>query len=74
MAPYKHHTRIPKRFIYVFSFRTPETYEPTGSLLQPHRHGHTRVGAQNMTGEARIARSVRVLRILSGMAGLRYAN
>lgn len=77
LSPYKHHTRIPKRFIYVFSFAAhPETYEPTGSCNFSRIDTVTLVlEHQNMTGEARIyARSVNVLRILSGMAGLRYAN
>jgi hypothetical protein len=79
LQPYKHHSRIPNRYIYVFSFAAhPETYEPTGSC------NFSRIDTvtlqldlqKTLTGsECRVyARSVNVLRILSGMAGLRYAN
>ena len=79
LQPYKHHSRIPNRYIYVFSFAAhPETYEPTGSC------NFSRIDTVTLqldlndiqeTSECRVyARSVNVLRILSGMAGLRYAN
>lgn len=77
LQPYKHHSRIPKRMVYVYSFAAhPETYEPTGSCNFSRIDTVTLIlEHEAFSGEVRVyARSINVLRILSGMAGLRYAN
>lgn len=85
VQPYQHHTRFPLGKIYLYSFALyPEDVKPSGTVNM------SRIDNVNMrftfptvvtpaslqwTGEVRIyARSKNVMKIVSGMAGLMYAN
>lgn len=85
VQPYEHHTRFPLGKVYLYSFALyPEDVKPSGSVNM------SRIDNVNMrftfptvtvpanlqwTGEVRIyARSKNVMKIVSGMAGLMYAN
>lgn len=95
IVPLEHHTRIPDRFIYSYSFaKDPEhATQPTGSVnmsridnvvLQLHTADDALTGSATInnrlqkpdfTGEIRVyARSKNVMRVISGMAGIRYSN
>ncbi len=97
VVPLEHHTRIPDRFIYSYSFaKDPEhATQPTGSVnmsridnvvLQLHTADdaltgtatgltNNRLQKPEFTGEIRVyARSKNVMRVISGMAGIRYSN
>jgi hypothetical protein len=80
--PWEHHTRIPNRFIYLYSFALyPEDVKPSGSanlsridktVLQLVFNS---TAPYNVAGTVWIwARSTNVVKIISGMAGLLYAN
>jgi len=80
VVPYECHTEIPHIFVYVYSFaKCPEDpLQPSGTLNASRIDNmvlnlklHENMGQ----GEIRIyARSKNVLRIISGMAGVRYSN
>ena len=97
VVPLEHHTRIPDRFIYCYSFaKDPEhATQPTGSVnmsridnvvLQLHTADDALTGSATInnrltvpkgefSGEIRVyARSKNVMRVISGMAGIRYSN
>jgi hypothetical protein len=82
VQPFQHHTRIPEKNIYVYSFAVkPEEHQPSGTCnfsridnatlklkLTPGAVAHA-------DSKVKIfATSVNVLRILSGMGGLAYSN
>jgi len=82
VQPYQHHSRFPQLYIYCYSFALyPEDVKPSGSCNM------SRIDNVNLnfvfptdaqlqwTGQVRIyARSKNVMKIVSGMAGLMYAN
>ena len=80
IQPYQHHTRIPSKHIYSYSFALkPELHQPTGSCnfsridnamlkLEP---------VSEVDSNDRIlifATNYNILRIMSGMGGLAYSN
>jgi hypothetical protein len=86
VQPFQHHTRIPKKNIYVYSFAVkPEEHQPSGTcnfsridnatLKLTLNHTDTAGTGFNSGDKVKIfATSVNVLRILSGMGGLAYSN
>jgi len=71
------HTRIPNNFIYLYSFSlNPESWRPEGSCnFSRIDTAVLQLTTQAFEGEIRIyARNVNVMKVTSGMAGLRYAN
>ena len=81
VQPFQHHTSIPDKRIYVYSFAIkPEDHQPSGTC------NFSRIdnASLNMNFESDIdatntkvkifALSVNVLRIMSGMGGLAYSN
>ena len=77
VQPLEHHTRIPDKFIYDYSFALdPEDLRPSGSVNLSRIDNVTLVlETEDYQGEIRIyARSKNVMKIISGMAGLKYAN
>jgi hypothetical protein len=81
VQPYQHHTRIPEKNIYVYSFAMkPEEHQPSGTCNFSRIDNATLKLKMDQTivekkGKVKIfATSVNVLRILSGMGGLAYSN
>ena len=82
VQPFQHHTRIPEKNIYVYSFAVkPEEHQPSGTCNFSRIDNATLKlkidsGAAAVVGsKVKIfATSVNVLRILSGMGGLAYSN
>jgi hypothetical protein len=78
VQPYQHHTRIPNRFIYVYSFALkPEEHQPSGTCNFSRIDNAALHLGLNTTNPAKIsvyAVNYNILRILSGMAGLAYSN
>lgn len=79
VQPYQHHTRIPDKNVYVYSFALqPEEHQPSGTcnfsrIDNAHFLFSLRDGIQN--GRIKVfAVNYNILRITSGMAGLAYAN
>ena len=80
VQPYQHHTRIPSRFIYVYSFALkPEEHQPSGTCnfsridnaaLHITHKSNSPAGAKVSV----YAVNYNILRILSGMAGLAYSD
>ena len=80
IQPYEHHTRIPHKHVYCYSFAlNPENHQPSGTCnfsrldnVTLHLNGmHDKIS----NGELLVfALSVNVLRITSGMGGLAYSN
>lgn len=78
VQPYQHHTRIPSTGINMYSFAfKPEEHQPTGSI------NFSRIDSmvlmltltKNVSSKVRVyAINYNVLRIMSGMGGLGYAN
>lgn len=77
--PYKHHTRVPKKFLYCYSFALePENVSPSGAL------NFSRVDSAQMVfkmhdgianGKIRVwAVNYNLLRVNQGMAGLSFAS
>ena len=80
VQPFQHHTRIPGKHIYVYSFAVkPEEHQPSGTC-NFSRIDNATLKLQlsddiDKDGKVKIfATSVNVLRILSGMGGLAYSN
>jgi hypothetical protein len=80
VQPYQHHTRVPAKHVYVYSFAlNPESHQPSGScnfsrldnvtlMLSP-------VADVNTNDQLLVyATNYNVLRIMSGMGGLAYSN
>jgi hypothetical protein len=90
VQPYEKHTRVPNRHVYCYSFSLyPEDVKPSGALnlsridkvikrltyAQTLTLGGQVAVANTWAGNVYIyARSLNVIKVLSGMAGLLYAN
>lgn len=78
VQPYQHHTRIPSTGIYVYSFAiSPEEHQPSGSVNMSRIDNATLLMTRTTAdaGQLRVyARSLNVLRVMSGMAGMAYSN
>lgn len=77
VVPLEVHSQIPDRYIYVFSpALDPECWKPTGGInLSRIDNVALILETQDFEGEIRIyARSKNLLKIISGMAGVKYAN
>ena len=87
VQPYQHHTRIPEKHIYVYSFGLrPEEHQPSGTCNFSRIDNAqlvfdlTNIATLNNvsagdTGQISIyATNYNVLRIMSGMGGLAYSN
>lgn len=80
VQPYQHHTRIPRSYVYCYSFAlNPEEHQPSGSCnfsridnarLILERHADVDPAAVNKV----FAVNYNILRIQSGMAGLAFSN
>jgi hypothetical protein len=81
VQPYQHHTRVPSKYVYVYSFAlNPESHQPSGTCNFSRLDNvtlslsglKTKVGDQ---GQLLVyAVSNNILRIMSGMGGLAYSN
>ena len=80
VQPFQHHTRVPTRPIYVYSFALkPEEHQPSGTCNFSRIDNATLnvklAGGSGETYEMLVfAVSYNVLRIMSGMGGLAYSN
>ena len=82
VQPFQHHTRIPEKNIYVYSFAVkPEEHQPSGTCNFSRIDNATLklkltpAAVAHADSKVKIfATSVNVLRILSGMGGLAYSN
>lgn len=77
VVPYEVHSDIPDYYIYVWSFALdPENWKPTGGCtLSRIDNVVIQMQYQDFEGEIRIyCRSLNLLKIISGMAGIKYAN
>lgn len=80
VQPLEHHTKIPDQFIYVYSFaKNPEDpIQPSGSAnLSRIDNVVLQIQCNPNMGDGVVrvyARSKNVIRVISGMAGVRYAN
>ena len=90
VEPYKCHTRIPSKHIYVYSFGLrPEEHQPSGTvnmsridnaqliykLSDPSQTGNPNCFSSTSSGHLTVfAVNYNVLRIMSGMGGLAYSN
>jgi hypothetical protein len=80
VQPYQHHTRVPAKHVYLYSFAlNPESHQPSGSCNFSRLDNVTLM----LTPEAGVgvddqllvyATNYNVLRIMSGMGGLAYSN
>jgi hypothetical protein len=79
VQPYQHHTRVPSKKVYAYSFAlTPEDFQPSGSC-NFSRLDTAQLAVQlspNITqGRVKVfALGYNVLRIASGLSGLAFAN
>ena len=78
VQPYQHHTRIPSKYVYCYSFAlNPEAHQPSGTCNFSRLDNVTLTlsGLQNANSELLVyAVSNNILRIMSGMGGLAYSN
>lgn len=81
VQPYQHHTRVPATGINMYSFALkPEEHQPSGSINMSRIDTATlhltltSAAAQGACKVKIFALSYNVLRVISGMAGLAYAN
>ena len=81
VQPYQHHTRIPNKYVYCYSFAlNPEAHQPSGSCNFSRLDNVTLhlSGMKNKVGDSGdllvYAVSNNILRIQSGMGGLAYSN
>jgi len=79
VQPYQHHTRVPSKHIYVYSFALkPEEHQPSGTCNFSRIDNATLSLSFNAgidSGKVKIfAINNNVLRIMSGMGGLAYSN
>ena len=78
VQPYQHHTRIPSRAIYSYSFALkPEEHQPSGTCNFSRIDNATLSVTMNTTTSTTMkvfAVNYNVLRIMSGMGGLAYSN
>jgi hypothetical protein len=76
VQPYQHHTCVPKKNIYVYSFALkPEEHQPSGTC-NFSRIDNATLSLTVLSGTVAkvFATSYNVLRIMSGMGGLAYSN
>jgi hypothetical protein len=82
VQPYQHHTRVPNKYIYCYSFAlNPEAHQPSGTCNFSRLDNVTlnltgmSSNSNNTNGELLVyAVSNNILRITSGMGGLAYSN
>jgi hypothetical protein len=82
VQPYQHHSRIPHKYVYCYSFAlNPEAHQPSGSCNFSRLDTVTLVlnGLKTQTGNGAgellvYAVNLNVLRIRSGMGGLAFSN
>jgi hypothetical protein len=79
VQPYQHHTRIPNRYIYVYSFALkPEEHQPSGTCNFSRIDNaalHITLDSDAPSTKISVyAINYNILRILSGMAGLAYSD
>jgi hypothetical protein len=81
VQPYQHHTRVPSKYVYVYSFAlNPESHQPSGTCNFSRLDNVTLSlsGLKTKVGDAGqllvYAVSNNILRIMSGMGGLAYSN
>jgi hypothetical protein len=76
VQPYQHHTRVPNKNIYCYSFAMkPEEHQPSGTCNFSRIDNATLSLNCPYAGTAKVfATSYNVLRIMSGMGGLAYSN
>jgi hypothetical protein len=77
VQPYQHHTRIPSKYVYCYSFAlNPEAHQPSGTCNFSRLDNVTlNLKGVKGTGEVLVyAVSNNILRIMSGMGGLAYSN
>jgi len=77
--PYQHHTRVPKKKIYSYSFAlSPEEHQPSGSLnMSRVDQAHFILDFEPSVTRGRIkifALGYNILRIASGLAGVAYSG
>jgi hypothetical protein len=80
VQPLHHHTRVPRKHIYVYSFGLkPEDHQPSGtcnfSRIDTATLHLDTSGVGSATGKLRVyGVNYNVLRVMSGMAGVAYSN
>ena len=76
VQPYQHHTCVPRKNIYTYSFALkPEEHQPSGTCNFSRIDNATLSLNCAAGGTAKVfATSYNVLRIMSGMGGLAYSN
>jgi hypothetical protein len=80
VQPYQHHTRVPNKAVYCYSFALkPEEHQPSGTCNFSRIDNATLSlkynGAQETDSSLKVfAVNYNVLRIMSGMGGLAYSN
>jgi hypothetical protein len=81
VQPFQHHTRVPNKYIYCYSFAlNPEAHQPSGTCNFSRLDNVTlnlsgMSGKHTTAGELLVyAVSNNILRITSGMGGLAYSN
>jgi hypothetical protein len=76
VQPYQHHTCVPRKNIYCYSFALkPEEHQPSGTCNFSRIDNATLSLNSAVEGTAKVfATSYNVLRIMSGMGGLAYSN
>ena len=79
VQPYQHHTCVPRRAIYSYSFALkPEEHQPSGtcnfSRIDNATLALTMAQSHNQEKVKVFATNFNVLRIMSGMGGLAYSN
>jgi hypothetical protein len=81
VQPYQHHTRVPSKYVYLYSFAlNPESHQPSGTCNFSRLDNVTLAlgGLKTKVGDNGqllvYAVSNNILRIMSGMGGLAYSN
>jgi len=81
VQPYQHHTRVPQKYVYLYSFAlNPESHQPSGTCNFSRLDNVTLSlnGLKTNVGDDGqllvYAVSNNILRIMSGMGGLAYSN
>ena len=77
VQPYQHHTRIPAKYVYCYSFAlNPEAHQPSGTC-NFSRLDNVTLNLKGVQGNGEVlvyAMSNNILKIMSGMGGLAYSN
>jgi hypothetical protein len=78
-CPRKAHSNIPNRHVYCYPFALkPEEWEPSGSCnfsrIDSATAKFTRPASAPAASLYMFCRSVNLMKVVSGMAGIRYAN